>query len=148
MPAIFGRIIARSFATVILIFAAVPANAQPLGQRAPMWDRALAEELLSYVNAAQADGLSPADYQPDRLTAAIAANDPAALDDAATRSFALLARDLINGHVRPEQRKGWFYASREPEQPRIEALMEGALASRRITGTLDRLLPEIGRAHV
>lgn len=80
----------------------------PAPAPAPQWRRIAAGELLAYVDGIGAEGLDPADYGPERLRAAIAGADDAALDRIATEIFLQLTRDLSNGHVPDADRRGWL----------------------------------------
>ncbi len=83
--------------------AAAPAVPQP----APIWSRAAAEDLLAYIEQVEAEGLDPAVYSPDRLRAALATGDDAALTPVATQIFLRLSGDLSGGYVRGNSRVDW-----------------------------------------
>ena len=70
----------------------------------PLWTKEAARDLLRYVEGISADGLTPADYAPDALRAALAGNDESALRTAATDTFLRLSSDLALGHVRGDAR--------------------------------------------
>ncbi len=53
-------------------------RALPAGMPAPQWTPAAAEQLLDYVRQIGGEGLDPADYDPERLQAAIRGGDEAA----------------------------------------------------------------------
>lgn len=105
------------------------------------WDSASAQELLDYGRAIGDEGLDPADYALDRLAQAIASRNTDALDSAATRSFALLARDLADGHAPYDQRIDWFDTHPPLTVEATEQLMALALAERRVTAVLTSLSP-------
>ena len=94
--------------------AQVTAQAQPqmgyqtiTSEQAPTWSRDSAQELLTYVQHIGQEGLNPSDYGPDRLRAAIAGNDEAALTQVATPIFIRLVQDLSGGAVRGRARVEW-----------------------------------------
>jgi hypothetical protein len=63
------------------------------------WTLGDAQALLATIKGIDAEGLYPADYKPQDLTAAIAAGPGPALDDVASRSFDWLAEDLRDGRT-------------------------------------------------
>src|SRR4051812_32476605 len=64
----------------------VPLAPQPAVQP-PSWRLETAQELLLYIQNIGQEGLDSADYGPDRLSAAIAGGDEAALTQVATPIF-------------------------------------------------------------
>lgn len=122
---------------VLLALPSTPAAAQP----APVWSRETAGQLLHAVQAIGADGLDPRDYAPDRLAAAIAGADDAALQIAATDSYRRLAHDLAQGHVGADRRTAWFIPALAATPAAIDTHMARALADGRIAAFLDALLP-------
>ena len=102
---------------------------------------AQAQELLGLIERIDADGLIPADYQPDALRAAIAAGPGAALDEQASRSLAWLIEDLRDGRTRMAARVQWFAVDPDVDVNPTAAVMARALASGNIAGTLDGLRP-------
>src|SRR3546814_6014789 len=67
------------------------------------WGREDVEELLAYVERVGEEGLDPADYQPERLRAALAGADEIELGRAATDVFLRLSSDLSLGHARGDR---------------------------------------------
>jgi murein L,D-transpeptidase YcbB/YkuD len=105
------------------------------------WDMASARELLAFGQDIGREGLNPADYALDALAKALASGTPRELDVAATRSFALIARDLADGHVPYGQRGSWRL-SHPPLTPEMtEAMIANALAVGRVTQQLASLAP-------
>lgn len=120
------------------VAASVPLATDPMPQR---WDRQSAAALLAYIERIDTQGLEPADYGPASLRRAIQQGDASDLERQATESFGLVARDLANGHVRPAQRVR-FYIATEPLPPaRVAVLIDRAIASRDMAGTLNGLAP-------
>lgn len=121
-------------ALTALLFSAPVAAATP-------WSRTAALALLDYGRHADSHGLDPADYELGTLEAAVAGQDQAKLDLAATRSFALLARDLANGRVPAAQRRLSYYRGMGLKPETVPDLIERALASGGVAATLDALAP-------
>jgi len=105
------------------------------------WYLPAAASLLAYGEMVGAHGLNPADYELPRLRAALTGSNPEALDLAATRTFALLARDLANGHVPAAQRRLSFLRGGGLTPEATAVLLDKALATNDIPATLDRLAP-------
>lgn len=123
-----------------------PEQAQPQEPPAPpppplIWDVVSAEDLLHYIQQIGAEGLNPADYDPQGLAAAIAARDPVAVSAAATQRFNLISSDLALGHVKKVARIAWFVVDNDLDAEKQDALLRAALAQRNIRGALDGLLP-------
>lgn len=119
----------------------VPPAVQPLPPPQPvLWRVAAAEELLRYVENVGAEGLDPAAYQPERLRAALAGGDPAALTLVANDTFLRLVTDLSGGQVRGNGRVDWHMPDASVDGNRQQLLL--AQASRGdVAGLLDSLLP-------
>jgi murein L,D-transpeptidase YcbB/YkuD len=125
-----------------------PEQAQP-AQPAPMppplppaiWDVASVQQLLTYIEGIGAEGLNPADYDPQGLEAALASGDVNALSAAATQRFNLVSSDLALGHVKKPARIDWFLADKDLDAAKQDALLRSALAQHDIPAALDGLLP-------
>ncbi len=117
--------------------AAQPAAPAP----APTWRRETAEELLLYVEEIGQEGLSPANYAPDRLRAAIAAGDEAALTAVASPIFLQLAADLSGGSVRGRGRVDWHMADSGLDAAGQQRLLAQVVRGGGVGATLDSLLP-------
>jgi len=126
--------------------AQVPAPAQPEPAPLPpppppLWQVYQAQSLLNYINYVGRDGLSPADYDPAGLIAAMRSGDPMVLAQAATDRFNKLSSDLALGHVRGDARIGWHVVDNDLDDVRQRQLLEAALVTNRIPEVLDGLLP-------
>ena len=77
-------------------------------EQAPAWSRDNAQELLTYVEHIGQEGLNPSDYGLERLRAALAGSDDAALTQVATPIFIRLVQDLSGGSVRGRARVEWY----------------------------------------
>jgi len=108
---------------------------------APLWTKAAAQDLLAYVERVNEDGLTPSDYAPDALRAALAGDDEMALRTAATDTFLRLSSDLALGHVRGDARIDWHMQDPDLDGNQQYALMEKAVRENSVKATLDSLLP-------
>lgn len=108
---------------------------------APLWTREAAEELLAYVEGIGGEGLTPGDYAPDALRAALAGQDEMALRSAATDTFLRVSSDLALGHVRGKARIDWHMQDPDLDGNQQYALMEAAVRDNSVRETLDSLLP-------
>ncbi|WP_254913088.1 L,D-transpeptidase family protein [Novosphingobium sp. B 225] len=105
------------------------------------WTLADAQALLGVIGAADEDGLTSADYQPDALRAAIAAGPGAALDAQASKSFAWLVEDMRDGRTRMDSRQQWFVVDPDVDLHPTAQVMTQALASHDIAGAIAGLAP-------
>jgi murein L,D-transpeptidase YcbB/YkuD len=109
--------------------------------RTVRWSRAAATDLLAYVERVHEEGLDPADYGRDRLGDALAGRDDAELSTAATDTFLRLSSDLALGHVRGDARIQWHVIDPDLDGNEQYAMMERAVQSGDVRGTLNALLP-------
>ena len=107
----------------------------------PLWQVHQAQTLLNYINDVGREGLSPADYDPAGLIAAMRSGDPMVLAQAATDRFNKLSSDLALGHVRGDARIGWHVVDKDIDDVRQRQLLEAALVTNRIPEVLNSLLP-------
>jgi len=105
------------------------------------WTLPQATSLLAVINTMGDEGLNPADYRPGELTAALAAGEGPALDALATELFVWLVEDLRDGRTPMEARRQWFVVDPDADRMRSAELIETALASGDIAGTLASLHP-------
>jgi murein L,D-transpeptidase YcbB/YkuD len=106
-----------------------------------VWDFASAQDLLHYIQEIGVEGLSPSDYDPAGLQAAIASGDVAAMSAAATQRFNLLSSDLALGHVKRAARIDWFVVDTDIDAQKQDALLRSALAEHDVASALNGLLP-------
>ncbi|MDG6080198.1 L,D-transpeptidase [Erythrobacter litoralis] len=104
------------------------------------WSVPQAEKLLAYIPSVKAEGLNPSDYDAG-LREAIAAGEGNALNEIASRVFVWLVEDLRDGRTPMEARKQWFVVDPDPDRLPSHAMLEQALASGDIAGTLNALTP-------
>lgn len=127
--------------------AAVPTDAPVAVPVAPeidpvmTWSQVDAQALLAVIRTVGAHGLTPADYQPDALSAAIVAGPGAALDAQASRSFTWLVEDMRDGRTRMDARHQWFVVDPDVDASPTETVMAQALMSGDIAGAIEGLAP-------
>ena len=107
----------------------------------PLWQVQQVVALLNYINSVSREGLSPADYDPAGLSAAMRSGDPLAMSQAATDRFNKLSSDLALGHVRGEARIQWHVVDQDLDEARQREMLEAALVTNRIPEVLNGLLP-------
>jgi len=122
---------------------AVPAVVEqaPVDEPVLEWSVAQARQLLSVIQGIGADGLIPADYQPEALRAAIAAGPGEALNQQASKSLSWLIEDMRDGRTRMDSRVQWFAVDTDLDNSPTSAVMEQALASGDLAGTIQSLAP-------
>lgn len=107
----------------------------------PFWQIGQAQALLTYINAIGKEGLTPADYDPAGLVAALQSGDPLKVSAAATDRFNRLSSDLALGHVRGKDRIDWHVEDNDLSPERQRQLLDYALSTDSLAKTLDDLLP-------
>ncbi|MDQ8757910.1 L,D-transpeptidase family protein [Sphingosinicella sp. LHD-64] len=117
-----------------------PLSYQPVAPVPVIWQRAAAEELLSYVEAIGQEGLDPAAYEPQQLRAALATGDDASVGPAATEIFLRLTADLSGGAVRGDARGEWYMPDSSIDGNQQQQLLARA-AGGGVAGILNALLP-------
>ncbi len=115
----------------------------PLDEPVVSWTAADAGALLGVIEGIDADGLIPADYQPEKLRSAIVGGDSAALDAQASRSFAWLAEDMRDGRTRFDSRLQWFAVDTDIDSNPTSALLARALKSHDVAGVISGLQPTV-----
>jgi murein L,D-transpeptidase YcbB/YkuD len=105
------------------------------------WPTADAQALLTVIKGIAAEGLIPADYEPDQLAGAILAGEGEALDKQASRSFAWLIEDMRDGRTRMESRVQWFVVDKDVEQSPVTTLMALALETHDIAAAVQSVAP-------
>ena len=118
---------------------AVPVEPAPLPP--PPWTVPDVQALLAYIQGIGKEGLDPADYAPQELSAALAAGDPIKLNQVASDIFTRVASDLALGHARGKDRVDWTIKDPDLDGGRTDQLLRWALVTHHITETLDGLLP-------
>ncbi|GGD99925.1 hypothetical protein GCM10011515_19640 [Tsuneonella deserti] len=121
---------------------ATTATVQAVTPMVQRWNVADARALAAVIAGIEREGLDPRDYKPQELQAAIAAGPGAALDEAASRSFAWLVEDLRDGRTPMEARKQWFVVDPDADLYRTGDVMAQALASHSVAATLAALNPD------
>lgn len=105
------------------------------------WSLANAKALATVIEGIGKEGLTPADYQPAALRAAIARGESPELDTLASKSFTWLTEDLRDGRTPMKARVQWFAFDKDMDVNPTEAVMTRALDSGDIAGTLAALNP-------
>lgn len=116
----------------------------PVPEPVMSWTVDDATALLNYIPTVAGEGLVPADYQLDQLTAAIAAGPGLELDAQASRSFDWLVEDLRDGRTPMTSRQEWFAVDPDVDVTPTVAVLAKALATHDIAGTLTGLDPANG----
>ena len=114
---------------------------QPLPVLVREWSRAQAAELLAFIPSVAAEGLRAEDYRSDALAAAISAGEGPALNEIASEIFVWLVEDLRDGRTPMEARKQWFVVDPDPDRMPTHRLLQQAVESGDIAGTLTALNP-------
>jgi murein L,D-transpeptidase YcbB/YkuD len=110
-------------------------------EQAAAWSRDSAQELLAYVEHIGQEGLTPSDYSPDRLRAALAGSDDAALTQVATPIFIRLVQDLSGGSVRGRARVEWHMTDSTLDTAGQQRLLAQVARGGGVGAALDSLLP-------
>lgn len=105
------------------------------------WTNEQALQLLYYVENIGAAGLNPADYEPEKLRAAMEAGDAAALSDVASATFARVAVHLRDGRTPASARKSWYIRDGDADYLLTDWLLEQAMKSGNIAAALDAVEP-------
>lgn len=121
--------------------AAQPAPAEPAPPPPAFWRVDQVQALLSYINGVGKDGLSPSDYEPAGLAAALRGGDPLKLSEVATDRFNRLSSDLALGHVRGKDRIDWHVEDPDLSPERQRQILDYALATDTLAKSLNDLLP-------
>lgn len=106
------------------------------------WSGQAARALADYIEQIDRQGLTAGDYAPAALRQAAETGDSALIDAAANRSFALLARDLAQGHIPPGRRGRNFIVSDAIDAHVIAGLIDRGLAQEDVAAVLDALAPQ------
>ena len=121
--------------------AAQHATFAPVEEPVQQWTVGDAEALWQVIARIDAEGLYPADYQPEALQRAIAIGAGPALDEQASRSFDWLAEDLRDGRTPMPARENWFIVDPDQDTLPTAQLLTQALATHDVPGVLAALAP-------
>lgn len=113
-------------------------SGQPTPTQNGAWSADRAQQLLSYIEGVDADGLNPAAYGPDRLRRAL--GDDAARNRIADEIFLKLAADLSGGSVRGADRVSWYMAPSGADTTERQRLLAQAKRGN-VAQVLNGLLP-------
>ncbi len=136
--------------TPVIMVPPVTASLVPMPVPEPVmsWTVEDATALLSYIPTVDSEGLTPGDYQPDDLRAAIEAAKAGGagpdLDTQASRAFDWLVEDLRDGRTPMTARQEWFVVDPDADLIPTATVLTKALATHDIAGTLSALDPTNG----
>ncbi len=127
---------------LVAIPTAVAAQAPvPVEAAAARWAAPAARDLLSAIEAADREGLTPADYDPATLRRAIDAGPGPALDMAADTSARALAQDYLFGRVKDRAAFDWHIERSAYDGQALNAGLAKAMAEGQVGPWLRSLLP-------
>ena len=138
-PVLDGETVAEAFAQ--------EASATPVVQAIPdtslvrYWSVANATTLMGIIDSIDAEGLEPADYNPEDLRAAIANGESAQLNEIASKAFVWLVEDLRDGRTPMSSRKQWFVRDPDADLMPSHELLKRAVSNDDVVGTLASLMP-------
>ncbi|CAN5116990.1 hypothetical protein BH24PSE1_BH24PSE1_00220 [soil metagenome] len=107
----------------------------------PLWNPSDIQQLIAFIRDVGKEGLTPADYDPQGLMAALAVGDLVKMSEAATDRFNRLSSDLALGHVRARDRIDWHIKDPDLDDGRQDKLLRWALHTHQVADTLTGLLP-------
>lgn len=119
----------------------VQGDLEPPGPLVQPWSIANAEKLARFIEGIAAEGLDPRDYDLQALRTALRSAPSKELDEIASRNFVWLVEDLRDGRTPMKARKQWFVVDPDRERYRTGDLLEKALETGDIAGTLESLNP-------
>ncbi len=105
------------------------------------WSTDHAAALIGFIETIGEEGLDPADYNLDELRMLALAGESDALNALASKNFVWLVEDLRDGRTPAEARVQWFVVDPDRNVNRTRDLLETAVASGDIAGTLAGLNP-------
>jgi murein L,D-transpeptidase YcbB/YkuD len=114
---------------------------QPVPPPLAHWTLADAQALLAAIKGIRTEGLTPADYEPVNLAAAIAKGEGDDLDALASRLFVWLAEDLRDGRTPMPARVQWFAIDPDQDLHPNSQLLAQATETHDIPGVLASLNP-------
>ena len=127
----FGDIAAQSKAVV-----------QPLPVLVRDWRAEDVRKLLAFIPTVKAEGLNPSDYRAADLSALLdARGESPEVSALASKTFIWLAEDLRDGRTPMEARRQWFVVDPDADRMPSDRLLEAAVTSGDIAGTLTALDP-------
>ncbi|QZD94460.1 L,D-transpeptidase family protein [Qipengyuania gelatinilytica] len=106
-----------------------------------VWTAEQVQQLIDFIPTLTAEGLRPEDYRLGELQALAAEGESEALNVLASETFVWLVEDLRDGRTPMESRRQWFVVDPDADRMPTWKLLEDALASGEIAGTLTGLHP-------
>ena len=108
---------------------------------APDWTAADASKLVAVIEGVGVMGLSPSDYDPVGLRAAISAGEGVPLNEVATRAFTKLIIDVREGRTPHAARVQWFVRDSDANATPTETVINNALVEHDIARAIAALEP-------
>ncbi len=105
------------------------------------WSVENVDRLIAVIEGIGAEGLDPADYDLQALLTSVQSGPSQELDQLASKNFIWLVEDLRDGRTPMEAREQWFVVDPDRDRFRSGELLEQAVTSGNITGTLAQLNP-------
>jgi len=133
----------RFLFALLIVSATSGTNVASAQGAAPHWSLADAQALLAYIEAADREGLIPADYRPHDLARVLSGGEGPALDAAADSSFSALVEDLRDGRTPVDDRGAWYVDDEDAVRDPTDAVLTRALRSHDIAGALAALDPAV-----
>ncbi len=124
------------------VTSAIDQMAKPKFAKVQNWTMDTAKALLTTIEGLDKEGLSPADYRPAELRAAIKEGNSAKVSEMASEKFAWVVEDLRDGRTPMSARKQWFVLDPDQDRYPTEKLMAQALTSGDLSKTLEKIMPE------
>jgi murein L,D-transpeptidase YcbB/YkuD len=115
--------------------------APPVAPPVIEWNKADAQDLLTYIEGIGEEGLDPADYDPARLRSAISGKSKDELSAVASELFLRVSSDLALGHVRGDARNNWYINDPDLNGNDQYSMMQRAVKNHSVRDTLTALLP-------
>ncbi len=105
------------------------------------WTAENAAALIAVIEGIASEGLDPADYDLQALKVSQASGPSAELDMLASKNFRWLVEDMRDGRTPMDARKQWFVVDPDRDTYRTADLLEKAVQTGDIAGTLAQLAP-------
>ncbi len=105
------------------------------------WSAENAAALIAVIEGIAAEGLDPGDYDLQALKTSLASGPSAELDALASKNFRWLVEDMRDGRTPMDAREQWFVVDPDRDKYRTADLLEKAVESGDVAGTLAELAP-------
>ncbi len=105
------------------------------------WSLENTQKLIAVIEGIDAEGLSSQDYDLQALKTAMASAPSPELNALASKNFIWLVEDMRDGRTPMEARKQWFVEDPDRNRYRTVDLLEKAVVTGNIAGTLQSIAP-------